>query len=140
MEPATNDTTASSGGSPTLGCYIGPDLSPEAQYRDPDIDGCGHFRDPKTCEGCAKEKEHDQYIAYLTKMLAEAVGDARRGAANADSRIRELIGLAVYDIEMAEGWEGADALADLKAADRLLRNVERIVRERLRLLKEAATP
>jgi hypothetical protein len=108
----------------------------DADYRDPDEGGCPHCRDPKACEECAIEREHDQHIDYLNKMLGEQVADATRGTANAVKWLTELTSPAVYDIEFAEGWEGSDALADLEAAGKLLRNVQRIVNERQRLLKE----
>jgi hypothetical protein len=111
-------------------------MSENRNYRDPDEDGCTHFRDPEACDECAIEREHDQHVDHLNKMLGEQVADATRAAGNAVKWLTELIGPAVYDIEFAEGWAGPDALADLEAAGRLLRNVERIVNERLRLLKE----
>jgi hypothetical protein len=104
-------------------------------YRDPDEGGCHHCRDPKTCDECATEKAHDQYIEYLVKMLDEAVSVAATAVANAATNLRELVSPAVYYIELAEGATGIDALGDLATAARLLRNVQRITREQKRLLK-----
>jgi hypothetical protein len=108
---------------------------PQELYRDPDIDGCHHFRDPATCEECAEEKAHDQYIKYRVRMLDEAVGNAGRAVASVTANLRELVSGDAWYIELAEGTEGSDALDDLAAAARLLRNVQRIVSEKKRLLK-----
>lgn len=107
----------------------------DADYRDPDIDGCHHCRVPADCDECAKEREHDQYIGYLVKMLDESVRNAASAVASATGWLQESVSPAVYDIEFAEGASGSDTLDDLAAAARLLRNVQRIVSERKRLLK-----
>lgn len=105
-------------------------------YRDPAEDGCHHFRDPSTCDVCAEEKIHGQHVDYRVKMLDECVNDAERAVRNATTHLRELVSGDAWYIELAEGTEGTDALDDLAAAARLLRNVGRIVREHKRLLKE----
>jgi hypothetical protein len=112
-----------------FGIDADPDFGPEAfKTHSP---GC-------TCPDCAAEldRENAQQIGYLNKMLAESVANASVAAAMAAKWLRELISPAVYDIEFAEGPAGPDALADLEAAGKLLRNVERIVHARLGLLEE----
>src|SRR5579859_3504702 len=110
-------------------------IDPQDLYRDPDIDGCHHFRDPATCDECAEERVHDQRIEFRVRMLDEAVGNAERAVGNATSILRELVSGDAWYIELAEGTEGSDALDDLTAAARLLRNVRRITSECKRLLK-----
>lgn len=85
------------------------------------------------CEERERELAHDQYIDYLVKMLDESVRDAAATVGNATKWLQELTSPAVYDIELTEGADGGDALDDLAAAARLLRNVRRIVCERKRL-------
>ena len=104
-------------------------------YRDSEEGGCYHFRDPATCEECAEEKAHDRHVEYRVKMLDECVNDAERAIGNASANLRALVSGDAYYIELAEGTEGSDALDDLAAAARLLRNVQRITREHKRLLK-----
>ena len=96
------------------------DTDPQELYRDPDIDGCHHFRDPATCEECAQEKAHDRHIEYRVKMLDECVNDAERAVGNATANLRDLVSGDAWYIELAEGTEGSDALDDLAAAARLL--------------------
>lgn len=104
-------------------------------YRDPGIDGCPHFRDPKACDECAAEESHDLYIAQLVQALDGDIASALQFVSGATTSLLELRGPA-YDIELAEGWDGSDAMTDLGDAAKLLRNVQRIARERLRLLRE----
>lgn len=103
-------------------------------YRDPDSGGCSHFRDPKACDECAAEESHARYIAHLVQSLDGSIASALQSAAKALASLAELRGPA-YDAELADGWDGADALDDLKLAAKLLRGVQRVVRERQRLLK-----
>jgi hypothetical protein len=105
-------------------------------YRDPDVDGCHHFRDPAACDECAKEREHDQYIDHLVKMLDGTLRDAATALSAATGNLRELRSNEVYDIELADGGSGADMLAELEDAARHLRNAERIVKWRIGLFKE----
>lgn len=105
-------------------------------YRDPDIDGCHHFRDPADCDECAREREHGQRIEFRVKMLAEAVGDAERAVGSALGNLRELTDGEAWYIELAESTDGGDMRDDLDAAMRLLRNVRRLANEHKRLLRE----
>jgi hypothetical protein len=111
------------------------ETDPQEQYRDPDEGGCHHFRDPADCDECTREREHSQRIEFRVKMLDEAVGDAKRAVGNAINNLRELVSGEAWYIELAESTDGGDALDDLDAAMRLLRNVWRITREHKRLLK-----
>ena len=107
---------------------------PQDLYRDPDIDGCHHFRDPENCNRCEDERAHDKVIESLVTNLDLFVAEARAHVREAVAALRELTSSHVYDIELAEGSDGSDGLEELADADRHLRNVYRIVRDRKRLL------
>jgi hypothetical protein len=113
-----------------------PETDPQELYRDPDINGCVHCRAPADCDECETERAHRKVIESLVANLDLFANEALANVAKADAALRELTSNHVYDIELAEGADGPDGLAELADADRHLRNVCRIVRERKRLLKE----
>ena len=106
---------------------------PQELYRDPDEGGCEHFRDPQNCDRCEDERARDKVIESLLVNLDLFVNEARANIRKAVRELRELTSDHVYDIELAEGFDGEDGLEELAAADRHLRNAYRIVRERRRL-------
>jgi hypothetical protein len=102
---------------------------------------CGHGICPLCdicleCEAREREEAHANYIAVLVKDLGQHVDDALSELAKASWTLLELTSNEVYDIELAESSDGADALADLEDAARAARRARRIVRDRQRLLVE----
>lgn len=92
-------------------------------------DGCPE------CEERQREEGHARYIAQLVQALDGDISSALQFTAGAGKSLAELTGPA-YDVELAETAAGIDAAAELEAAARHLRNVQRIARERQRLLRE----
>lgn len=103
------------------------------------------------CTACVAEYEQDQRereaenaaeIDSLTCDFANRVDEALVVADRARGAVAELMSNRVYDVEMAESVTGADALAELDAALRALRNAKRIAdwRRSLMLQDPALTP
>ena len=86
------------------------------------------------------ERIHTDAIRSLTLTFTENAREATAVVYNLRRTLAELMSPQVYDIELAEGAEGADALADLDAALRLLRNVERIATWRRNLYPAEPQP
>lgn len=81
-------------------------------------------------------EDHESYIESLNGDLSDHIQAALRAVTDATRVLRELTSNPVYDVELAEGTEGADADAELATAARALRNVARIVAERNRLMND----
>jgi hypothetical protein len=77
------------------------------------------------CDGCAIELDHAAAIDRETCEFAAQVEEATRAVATALKAAGALAG-ELYDIEMAEGPQGRDALLELETAARALRNAQRI--------------
>lgn len=86
------------------------------------------------------EREHAAVIDSLTANFAAQSAAASKAVYDTRHTLAELTSPKVYDIELAEGAEGTDALADLDAALRLLRNVERIATWRRSLYPATTEP
>lgn len=80
------------------------------------------------------EQERDALVDTLVCETGEALLSAQSFAEEAGRKLRELTSNAVYDVELAEGYTGRDALSELDDALRSLRNAERIIAARARLL------
>lgn len=90
------------------------------------------------CNECHErdlEADRAVQIEYLVKKAQESTADAITAAGKAAKALAELTG-QVYDIELAEGPEGSDALSDMAEASKRLRNVSRILDHRRSLLDE----
>lgn len=101
------------------------------------IDGeCPHApgRNPEDCDSCWRDADNIAEIASLNESARTALAEAERRLSCTRSDIAELVSSRVYDIELAEGTSGADALAELDRALLSLRHVRRILGERKRLL------
>jgi hypothetical protein len=108
--------------------------------------GHGHAEYPQFCPLCRDdqdewqadiEADHAAEIDGLTCTLALAADDAERVIAQALGALTELVSDRVYDIELAEGSDGADAKAELEAAARAIRHVKRIAAHRREVLLAA---
>jgi hypothetical protein len=103
---------------------------PQELYRDPDIDGCSHYRDPATCEHCAEDQRHLERVRYLASQYLDAANEAT-------NQLKRLIGLHA---ELAGNWlytecyqgptDDEDALDGIAKAQYAVRAVARIARER----------
>ena len=80
----------------------------------------------KEQDAADRDKENAAEIDRLTCDFAGWVDDALNHAREAHGAVEKLVSNQVYDVEMAEGPEGADALAELDTALRALRNAKRI--------------
>lgn len=101
-------------------------------------DGCPHFRNPEDCEDCWRDADNLAEIRDLIIRADDALVQALTSAARARAAVEDLISNRVYDIELAEGTEGPDAVAELHRAALSLRHVHRILAARKRLLSEEA--
>ena len=99
-----------------------------------EAESCPHMRRPQDCEDREREEAHGRYIEILVRNASDRIEAALYDAAKAVKDIRELMSNEVYDIELAESADGADAIADLDDAARSLRRARRIIRDRQRLL------
>jgi hypothetical protein len=97
---------------------------------------CGHGLDPQygECQEC-RDEDHVRYVDQLVKQAGTLARDGEQGVSSLRRAIAELCSNQVYDIELAEG-PGGDALHELDAALRHLRNVRRIVDARVRQMKD----
>lgn len=86
--------------------------------------------------GQAAEEAHGAYVEATLDNLSADVDAALHHCYAADKHLRRLVTGDAWDIELAEGVTGADALAELGAALRALRNVGRIVGRRIEDLAE----
>lgn len=106
--------------------------------------GCRAEREAEEAE---REKQHWAEIDQLTCDFMNKIEEAERAVYQTHKAVSELTSSRVYDIEMAEGSEGGDALRELDIAATALRHVRRIARWRRDLilaeeasLQEAAGP
>lgn len=98
-------------------------------------DFCPRCRGERDQLAADREAEHAARIVSLNAQLRASVTAAQQAVFEGIRAITELAGNAVYDIEFSEGWEGDDVKADLQAAAKALRNVNRICTARAALLK-----
>lgn len=82
-----------------------------------------------------EERDAVAEIDWLTCLFAESAEAAIAQAGQARGALEKLTG-AVYDVELAEGADGEDALAELDDALRHLRNAARIAKHRRSLMLE----
>jgi uncharacterized UBP type Zn finger protein len=87
------------------------------------------------CESCRVEIRYGEDIENLVARLAEQIKDIETATYKADRTLAELMSNEIYDVEFAETSLGGDAKAELEEITRKLRNVERIVEIRQRMLK-----
>ena len=100
---------------------------------------CGPCRVLREADERELETQHWAEIDSLTCEFASKVEEAIRAVYETHRAVAELTGNRVYDVEMAEGSEGGDALRELDAAAFALRNVRRIAKwRRDRILAESA--
>ena len=97
---------------------------------------CAGCRADKEEEAADREREHDARIAQLVGDFTKQVAEAERAVYLVHRTVSEMTSNGVYDIEMAEGAEGGDALRELEIASRALRNVRRIAKWRTGLERE----
>lgn len=90
------------------------------------------------CEGCQTEIRQGQYIDTLNDRLKEQVQGIATAIHQAARTLAELSSNEVYDVEWAEGSIGGDARDELQEMLRKVRNVQRCVAERQRMLKDAS--
>lgn len=77
-----------------------------------------------------------EHVEGLTRDFSSRTEEALRAATLARTAIAQLISNKVYDVELAEGAEGGDAIRELDAATAALRNVKRIAKVRRDLLQK----
>lgn len=94
---------------------------------------CPHFRNAAECEDCWREAERDTEITDLVAKADNALVQALKATGQARTAIEELISNRVYDIELAEGPGGGDAVDELRQAGLSLRHAQRILAARKRL-------
>lgn len=87
---------------------------------------CAECRAEKAEEAKAREAENAADIDRLTCNFANDVDEALAATFRTRQAVAALVSDQVYDIELAEGASGADALAELDTALRALRNAKRI--------------
>jgi hypothetical protein len=88
------------------------------------------------CRECEQEAEYALHDAEIRDLIATADGALVRAltaTGQARGAIEDLISNRVYDIELAEGSEGPDAVAELLRAALSLRHAHRIIAARKRI-------
>ena len=91
---------------------------------------------PEDCDKCWQDADNWAEIGRLVARADDALVKALTSAGQARAAIESLISAQVYDIEMAEGTDGPDAVAELHRAALSLRHAHRIIAHRKRLLAE----
>ena len=81
-------------------------------------------------------RQQDEAIGRLSRDFSDQVSDALKSAREARAAVAELVSPRVYDVELAAGAGGDDALAELDGALRHLRNAARIAKWRRSLMPE----
>lgn len=99
---------------------------------------CPHVRNREECEDCWRDADNAAEIRDLIAKADAALGQAVQAVYQAHSAIDELRSDRVYDIELAEGGDGADAVTELEQAARSLRHARRIIAARKRIEAEWA--
>lgn len=109
----------------------------------------GHGEHPSFCAACKNElatgeaeaqAARDAHIDSLTCNFVTLAEEAERAVYQLRGTVSEMI--EAYDVEMAEGSEGTDALRELETAAAALRHVRRIAQWRrdLELRSAGVTP
>lgn len=88
---------------------------------------------PDECDQCWRDADNAAEIKSLVVHADEAISEALRAVAQAESALDDLRSDHVYDIELADG---GDAKTELEQAARSLRHARRIIAARRRLLDE----
>lgn len=91
---------------------------------------------PQQCDQCWGDAENASEIATLIARADDALAKALLATGAARRAVEELTSSRVYDIELAEGTEGPDAVAELERAALSLRHAHRIIAWRKRVLAE----
>lgn len=91
---------------------------------------------PQRCEECWADAENAAEIRQLVASADDALAKALIATGTARRAIEELCSSRVYDIELAEGTEGPDAVAELERAALSLRHAHRVIANRKRILAE----
>ncbi len=92
----------------------------------------GAYAAPAWSAACAA-LDNEAEIRDGVRELADLVADAERAVSHATAVLTRLRSNQVYDIELAEGGDGADMLHELDAAARALRNAARVAQWRRNL-------
>jgi hypothetical protein len=95
---------------------------------------CAECVAQREADEAEREQQNDNEIDRLTCEFANKTAEAARAVFEAHRAVTALVSNSVYDIELAEGWDGPDALHELEVAARALRNAERIAKWRRDLL------
>ena len=98
---------------------------------------CPDCRAERAEDAAGAEADNVAEIDRLTCDFADSVIAAKRAVWAAQVAVKALLSDQVYDVEMAEGAAGGDALYELEAAERALRNAERIAKWRRDMILEA---
>lgn len=91
---------------------------------------------PEDCDQCQSDAVNASEIAGLIRKADDMLAVAMKATGQARAAIEELAGSRVYDIELAEGAEGRDAVAELERAALSLRHAHRVIAWRKRVLAE----
>lgn len=134
--PTEAPAPASTPGHPP-GCTCGEcEIRSHHDPKHPDHQQCNEHGRCLTCDGCipcGMENDRNREIGALVAEYPGKVQLAERAVYEVRKVADELIRL--YDIETAEGSEGADALHELDEIQRRLRHVRRLADARLALEK-----
>jgi hypothetical protein len=103
---------------------------PQELYRDPAVDGCGHYRDPATCEACAEDERYLKRMRYLATQYVDAANEAMAQLKRLVTLHAELAGNGDYAEFYSDSTDDADALSGIAKAQYAVRAVTRIARER----------
>jgi hypothetical protein len=87
------------------------------------------------CDPCEMEAQRSSEIAKQVKELPGLIREAKHATAKVQAAFDQLTG-ELYDIELAESTDGADAMHELLEVHRHLRNVQRIADARWQLERE----
>ena len=90
------------------------------------------------CESCQIIIRHERRIISLVSRLNLQVQCIEAAVRAATGTLDELTSCQVYDVEFAEGAIGADARAELDEMMRKIRNVQRCVAERQRIITDGS--
>jgi hypothetical protein len=107
---------------------VSTEPDPQELYRD--IDGCGHYRDPATCEHCAEDKRDLNRMRYLAAQYADAANEATAQLKRLVSLHAELVANGFYTEFYSDFTDDEDALAAIGDAQYAVRSVTRIALSR----------
>src|SRR5690242_16340923 len=106
-------------------------VDPEFElYRDPDVDGCQHCRDPKTCQECAAEDRAMGHMRRVASALAARTESTLSTLDDLAATLAAVTGDHFYREFYRDAADDEDAAAYLADARRSLRAFARIARER----------